>query len=344
MRQWLAAAVVVAAALSISAASSNGTTIGFRPIQISISQIPVFKPGSSETQFGALTFVGGFVMHTLDSEFGSWSGLDFTPDGTLVAVADTGSWLTAKLVEDGEKPVALEDANIGTMRMDDGKPPPKKSAADAEGLRITTVNGNTVARVSFEQTTTVRDFAGPDFAGAIPKRLPLPKFVSNIRRNQGLEAIALPPPSSPLEGSTVLIAERSLDKAGNHRAFIVGGPLAGAFSIKRSDDFDVSDAAFLPGGDLLILERSFSYAEGFAMRIRRIAGARIKPGAVLDGPVLIKADNSYQIDNMEGLAVRTNAAGDTLLNLVSDDNHGFLQRSVLLQFRMTKPPAQATKP
>ncbi len=143
----------------------------------------------------------------------------------------------------------------------------------------------------------------------------------------------------PLAGATVVIAERSLDAKGNHRGFIIDGSSPGEFRIRRSEDFDVSDANFLPNGDLLILERRFSFSGGFAMRIREIAAASIKPGALLDGTTLITADNTFQIDNMEGLAVRTTASGETLLDIISDDNHGFLQRSVLLQFKLVPPAA-----
>ena len=35
--------------------------------------------------------------------------------------------------------------------------------------------------------------------------------------------------------------------------------------------------------------------------------------------------------------MRTTATGETLLTLISDDNHGFLQRSILLQFALPAP-------
>jgi hypothetical protein len=72
------------------------------------------------------------------------------------------------------------------------------------------------------------------------------------------------------------------------------------------------------------------------MRIRRIPLDRIKPDALIDGKPLIVADMAYQIDNMEGIAVHTNAAGETILTLVSDDNFSFLQRNLLLQFALVQ--------
>src|SRR6185295_20424985 len=118
----------------------------------------------------------------------------------------------------------------------------------------------------------------------------------------------------------VLVTEATLDEQRNMRAWIVGGPRAGAFTVKRTYDFDVTDAAFLPGGDLLLLERRFNFATGVTMRMRRIAGGDLQPGAVVDGAVQIEADLSYQVDNMEGLSVRAGANGEAILDIVSDDN------------------------
>ena len=65
--------------------------------------------------------------------------------------------------------------------------------------------------------------------------------------------------------------------------------------------FDVSDAALLPSGDLLVLERKFSLFAGVGIRIRRIALKSISPGAVVDGPSIFNADLGQEIDNMEGI-------------------------------------------
>jgi hypothetical protein len=70
------------------------------------------------------------------------------------------------------------------------------------------------------------------------------------------------------------------------------------------------------------------------MRIRRVPLAQVKPDALVDGPALINADGAVQIDNMEALAVHRNAAGETVLTLVSDDNFSTLQRTLLLQFTL----------
>ncbi len=70
------------------------------------------------------------------------------------------------------------------------------------------------------------------------------------------------------------------------------------------------------------------------MRIRRVPGREVKPGARLVGEELIKADMRMQIDNMEALAVHAAADGRPVLTLMSDDNFSFLQRTILLRFRL----------
>jgi hypothetical protein len=107
--------------------------------------------------------------------------------------------------------------------------------------------------------------------------------------------------------------------------------------VKRSADYDVSDAALLPGGDVLLLERKFSWTSGLAVRIRRIALGAIRPGAVVDGPVLLEVDLGFEIDNMEGLSVHRMPGGEIVLTLVSDDNFSALQRTLLLQFTLAEP-------
>jgi len=60
--------------------------------------------------------------------------------------------------------------------------------------------------------------------------------------------------------------------------------------------------------------------------------ADIKADTVLDGRSMIEADLAYQIDNMEGIAVHRNSAGEAIVTLVSDDNFSIIQRNLLLQF------------
>ena len=341
----LFAACLVAAFLSCPAAAPAAET-GFVAIDVQTRPITRFGFGS-ETRFGALEFRGGLQLVSANPDFGSLSGLDFAADGrTLYAVADTGFWFTAKVIEENGRLVGIEQPMIAPLLDVHGDPITTKDAGDAEGLRIVMRDGRQTALVSFEQTPAIsRYVAAPDFATARRQPVPLPKFVNKLRRNLGLESVAVAPANGPLAGAIVTLAERSLDSKGNHRGFVLSGPRAGTFSIVRDGKLDLTDAAFLPDGDLIVLERHFDFKTGLDIQIRRFPVSAIRPGATIDGTVLFKADLSEQIDNLEGMAVRVTESGETMLTLVSDDNQNrLLQRTILLDFVLVPPTPPVPQP
>ncbi|OJT95525.1 MAG: hypothetical protein BGN83_04280 [Rhizobium sp. 63-7] len=297
--------------------------------------ISAFKVGSPETRFGALEFVGGLELSSTTSLFGAVSSIRFRPDGrNFIAVLDTGHWMTGTVERDAEGRLSdMSDLTITSMIDKDGQDETVKWNMDAEGM---TIRGDDIL-VSFERRHRIDIYPLSGFETSGPKKsIPFLIPKNELRANGGFEMIAASPAESPLMGSTVIIAEKSVDKKGNLFAAVVDGPAKGLFSVRRHDSFDVTDGAFLPNGDLLILERRFNWATGIAMRIRRLKGADIVPGAVVDGDILITADFNYQIDNMEGLDVITGEDGATHIILTSDDNHSILQRNVMLEFRLVE--------
>jgi hypothetical protein len=163
--------------------------------------------------------------------------------------------------------------------------------------------------------------------------IPVPADFKTLPKNKSVECLAAPPKGASHAGSLIAVTEHGLDDARNLRGFILRGGQFTRFSVKRSRGFDVSGCTVLPPSDLLLLERRYSPLSGVAVRIRRIALADIKPGALVDGPELFEADLAYQIDNMEGIAVHR-SRGDTVITLVSDDNFSPIQRNLLLQFTL----------
>ena len=310
---------------------------GFVPIELTAKPIEMFSNRPPDAPAGALEFRGGLDISSTVADFGSLSGLDFAPDGsTVYAIADTGFWFTARLIEKDGRLAGIEDARLAPILDQKGTAVATKRLGDAESLRLVERDGRLTAYVSFEQVNNLRRFvAAPELPDSRSEIVKLPPFVQGLRRNQGLETVALAPAAGPIGGSIVLISERSIDTAGNCLAFVLSGPRAGVFSVRRTDNFDITDGAFLPDGDLVILERKFTFTEGWAMRLRRIRTADIRPGATVDGEILLQADMIHdQVDNMEGLAVRPGEQGETLLTIVSDDNNSPLQRTLLLQFAL----------
>lgn len=300
---------------------------------INVRQISHFKIGSTVNTFGSFEFMGGIEFESDNDLVGAMSGFRFLDDrSTFLAVADTGYWFKGVLERDhGGLPQGMTSFQIASILDQSGFESREKWKFDAEGLAIK----NDQAFVSFERDARIDGYPLDQVLTApvevnVPVQIPAYEF----RRNGGLEALAVSPVDSALEGAMVALSERSVDENGDLFAAIVDGPQAGVFKVKRDPPFNITDADFLPDGDLLLLERRFNIASGVGMRIRRILGAEIKKGAVLDGEVLLEAGAGYQIDNMEGMSITKDEKGHIFVTLVSDDNHSFLQRNLLLEFRL----------
>jgi hypothetical protein len=293
---------------------------------------------SSRRVFGALEFRGGVELTSPDKRFGGISAIRVAADGQrFLAVSDRGRWLRGRITYKGDAPSGLADVEVAPVLGADGRPLAARGWYDTESLAE---DGGTVWLGIERVHRIVRfDSFARDGLLARGRSVATPPEMKSLPSNKGIEALVAVPRGGggPLAGGLIAFSEAGLDDAGNIKAFLIGGPSPGAFSVRRLDDFDISDATLLSGSDLLILERRFSFLSGVAMRIRRIPLASIRPGAVVDGPVLLQADLGYQIDNMEGISVHRTASGETVITLVSDDNFSPIQRTVLLQFALVGP-------
>ena len=177
------------------------------------------------------------------------------------------------------------------------------------------------------------DFA-KGFTRARGEEVPVPPAVRKLPSNKGLEALMVVPKGFALAGTLIALSERGLDADGNIIGFLVGRKTPGQFSLRRTDKFEVSDAVLLASGELLVLERKFSWLSGVGIRIRRLPLKSLAPGAVVDGPVIFEGDLGYEVDNMEAIDAHVTPQGDTVLTLVSDDNFSMVQRNLILQFTL----------
>ena len=302
-------------------------------IEIRAQAIESFDPRDSmQTQFGALRFRGGLVLSSSHREFGGLSALHMEAGGArFVALSDKGNWLRGRIVYRDGRPIAITDAEMSPVLGPDGRPvASRRYWYDTEALAA---DGGTLY-VGIERAHEILRFDyGRDGVRARGQPIALPPGIKSLPHNRGIECLAKPSKGMPLSNFLIAISERGLDAAGNIIGFLIG-PGGGTFTVKRTDEFDVSDCTVTPRGDLLILERRFSWARGLAVRIRRVPLSRIAPGALIDGPELIFADMGQQVDNMEGMAVHRAADGALVLTLVSDDNYSSLQRTMLLQFTL----------
>lgn len=306
-------------------------------VDVNARPIPAFEPRDrSRTRFGSLEYRSGLVLTSPYRGFGGLSGIRLDAKGErFLAISDQGGWFTGSIRYSGGKMVGLDDVEAAPVLGAEGRPITEKRLwYDTESLAR---DGNQVY-VGLERVNQIMRF---DFAkGGTRARgevLPVPPAVRKLPTNKGLEALVFVPrdiKGQPLAGTLIAFSERGLDADGNLLAFLIGGPTPGQFSVRRTDKFDISDAVLLPSGQLLILERKFSWFTGVNIRIRAIALKSIAPNALVDGPSLFEADLGHEIDNMEGIDAHVTADGETVLTLISDDNFSLLQRTLLLQFTL----------
>lgn len=331
--------IAIAAAASFILAATPGAAQGPQSgagqrIEVYAEPIAAFAlQEAARTRFGALEFRGGIVLTSPDPRFGGLSAIRVGPDGArFIALGDRGHWFRGRITYRDGAPAGLADVETAPVMGPDGRPAASRGWFDTESLAE--INGTLYVGIERANRILRFDYARDGLAArGVP--ISVPPGVRTLVHNGGLECLTAPARGQPLAGTLIAISEKSLDERGNMRAFLIGGGRPGPFAVVRSADFDITDCAVTPRGDLLILERRFSLLLGVAMRIRRVPLSQITPGAVIDGPVLIEADGSFQIDNMEGLSVHRNAAGEIILTLVSDDNYSRLQRTLLLQFALT---------
>lgn len=305
-------------------------------IEVNARTIPNFEPRDrSRTRFGSLEYRSGLVLTSPYRGFGGLSGIRLDTRGErFLAVSDQGGWFTGAIRYSGGKMAGLDDVEAAPLLGAEGRPITEKHLWwDSESIAR---DGNFVY-VGLERVNQILryDFAkgGTRARGEV---LTVPPGVRKLPYNKGLEALVFVPKDQPLAGTLIAFSERGLDADGNLVAFLIGGPSPGQFRVRRTEKYDISDAVLLPSGELLILERKFSWFTGVNIRIRSIPLKGIAPGALVDGPVLFLADLGHEIDNMEGIDAHVTADGETVLTLISDDNFSMLQRTLLLQFTLAE--------
>ncbi|SHO62335.1 hypothetical protein SAMN02745172_00940 [Pseudoxanthobacter soli DSM 19599] len=324
--------VALALAMPAAAAEPHGGAVAV-PVQTrALSHFDLSDP--SRRRFGDLDFLGGLVVRASDERFSSLSGLTLDSTGTrMLAVSDFGFWISARIVaaEDG-RPTDLTDVLVAPMLDAGGKPRPNtplpKRLVDAEA--IAALPGRTGFIVSMEGRGLVRFDGDPPFAARM-KPVALPPWLTRLPSNRGIEAVA----TRSVNGESDLVAfAETADRDGRIRGGVLKAGRWKALALKARDGFSVTDAAFLPGGDLLVLERLYRRPLGLYMRLRRIGALDLAGTAPLDGLIVAEADFGDEIDNMEGLGLHRDPAGRELVTLVSDDNRSMLQRTLILRFAL----------
>lgn len=280
--------------------------------------------GSAASLFSA-NFIGSYVWRNDDPKHGGFSALELSANGAqFTAISDRAGWTTGQITRDGAGHItAITAAPVANLQDSNAKPL-RNLRADSEGLAIAP-NGQIY--ISFEGKGAARVMVF-DSLSKPGRDLPIPPEFASFRTNAALEALAIDG-----TGALYTLAE-SPRGAGTHPVFrYANGTWSQTLTLPRSTHFDPVGADFGPDGRFYLLERGFHGVLGFSSRVRSFA---LTASAFTDARTELETTPGTH-DNLEGIAVWRDSAGDIRLTMIADDNFLWLQRTEVVDYRALKP-------
>ncbi|MCB2110925.1 MAG: esterase-like activity of phytase family protein [Defluviimonas sp.] len=291
-----------------------GALVGL--IFAAVAAVPVLAAPRAE-------HIGTYLWQDAGAGFGGLSGFDLADDGArFVVVSDRGAVFAGRLARGDDGAVTSVTITKRARLRGPGEALTGHKNIDAEGVALDPKGG---FFVSFEQRARILHYAAP---GAAADREIRPQVFAAYDNNFAFEALAI-----AQDGTLFTIPERPPGLGLPFPVFRVRGAVVDQpFTLPRIGGWAVSGADFGPDGRLYLLERGYWPLLGFMNRIRRVtlAGDRV----VADEVILETQAGDF--DNLEGMAVWRDARGAIRLTLVSDDNFSPLQKTELVDFRVTE--------
>lgn len=284
------------------------------PLDIEAEALVLNPDDTAQNMVGELSFVKGWSLTSDHDDFGGWSGL-LVKEGALVAINDQGNWLKADFNLTGMQPVA----SARVLPFDPTAFEASKVDYDAESL-VALPDGYLVG---FEQQHRLMKLPA---IGEPATHYETGVDLSGLSNNSGIEAMTKLP-----DGRLLMFAESGRDTQGRTPAWLVSPDGNKSLDFRPPENYEATDAATLPNGDVLLLMRYYSVINGASAQIRHITAAEIDSGIIL-GRQIAEIKKPMNVDNMEGLDVELLSDGTLRLFLISDDNFSLRQRTLFMVF------------
>lgn len=272
---------------------------------------------------GQLSFKGAVVISPGPDKVGGFSGLHVAPDGqSFIVLSDLGRRHEGQLSWSPEGRLTGATVNKGTVLLDEnGKPLRTRTRFDSESL-AQLADGSWL--VGFERNHRIEQYATLD---AVPVPFASPPGLATLPSNSGLESLAALP-----DGGVLALAEGVLGDTNplwlwqeGHWSQLSYRPQAGLAP---------SDAAALPNGDVVVLERGFNLFYGFRVRVALLRKAALAAGGSVTGETLALLESPLLSENFEAVAVQPMGADTVRLFIVSDNNFNAAQQTILGVFEL----------
>lgn len=310
---------------------SGDPRLALLPQQAEMAAHPVHLDplNPDRVKLGGLTFLGGVYLTGPGPAFGGFSAMSVEGDH-FTLLSDGGNIVSFRMGADWQvrEPhfAELPDGpGIGWRKED----------RDSESLTRDPATGQ--FWIGFERANEIWRFA-PGLARAEARVAP--RAMADWSMNGGPESLA-----RLRDGSFIVLAEDQDAKRGGveQPGVKVGLWFAGdptepgqrsfAFGYRPPRGFLPTDVAELPDGRLAVLNRKASLREGFTAVLTIVDRDAVRPGRIATGREVARFAAPVVHDNFEALAT-TREGDSTILWIASDDNQLFLQRSLLLKFRL----------
>jgi hypothetical protein len=283
-------------------------------------------------------FISAFRLDMADPLFGGLSGLELSDDGTrFTALSDGGSFLRGTITRAADGAITRVTMTRPVPLKSNTDAPLRRGRNDSEGLAIAP-DGTTY--ISFEGVARVLRY---DRIDGLATNLPTPREFAAFPKNAALEALAIDAQGrlytfpEELRGSKKirLLTGQPGNPGGPDFPVwrFANGKWTQPFSLPRDGSYLPVGADFGPDGRLYVLERQFRGIAGFGSRVRSFTVGAKGLGderTILQSPIGLH-------DNLEGISVWRDAAGNIRLTMVSDDNFLAIQRTELVEYRVVPP-------
>jgi len=290
-------------------------------VAVDVTRMPLDPDRPERTKVGRLAWRGGVMLRSRDERFGGLSALSVSADGErFVALSDRGYRVEGRLTyaTDGTLD-GVAGVRLQSLQDVYGRPLTRSLDRDAESLARV---GNGMV-VTFEHNHRLRRYPR---SGA-PSAVVPPEALASAPINGGIEAL-----TALADGRLLALTEAMpTEVEGAVRGWVETAGGWSALAWRVDGGFKPTGAATLPDGRVLVLERRFPPV---GARFRVLDAADVRPNTALDGDEIGRLVDPMTVDNMEGIAVRTGPAGETIIYVVSDDNYSPAQRTLLLMFEL----------
>jgi hypothetical protein len=303
--------------------SMPGLTKASAPRKLSIQSTPVLLDSSNpdRRRVGALTFLGGWSLSSDTRGFGAISALN-VDNRLITALSDNGTITQFRLGRFGNVSEAenfpVPDGCGDVARKHDNDTEALARDPDTRRWWISYEWHNRICR-------TDDNLARADATSN-------PKAIARWPQKKGAETML-----RLVDGRFLLIAEDVRTGADPVRATLFDrdptdpAAVAKSFNYRPPNGYKPTDAAQLPDGRILVLNRRFSIPELFTSKIVLVPAISETPPKILEGRVIATLAPPLVADNFEGISV-TAKGGRPIIWLASDDNFMRWQRTLLLKF------------